>query len=116
MTQLFDAYQRSYGEAVQSSVDFSGLPHDFFLAAKVDLLREVIATRLPGLEKPSALDIGCGIGAFHPHVKSLFGRLCGVDVSAPCVVQASQANPDVEYLAYPGGELPYGTGEFDIAL
>jgi len=65
MTELFDSYRSNYRDVVQSSIDFSGLPHSFFMRAKADLLRELIARRL-GPEKPATLEVGCGIGSFHP--------------------------------------------------
>ena len=34
MTELFDSYRGNYRDVVQSSIDFSGLPHDFFMRAK----------------------------------------------------------------------------------
>ena len=43
MTELFDSYRSNYRDVVQSSIDFSGLPHSFFMRAKADLLRELIA-------------------------------------------------------------------------
>ena len=46
MTELFDSYRSNYREVVQSSIDFSGLPHSFFMRAKADLLRELIVRRL----------------------------------------------------------------------
>lgn len=74
MAELFDSYDKSYGAVVQSSVDFSGLPHSFFMAAKADLLRDLIATRLDSRHKPAALDVGCGVGAFHPFMRGVFRR------------------------------------------
>jgi SAM-dependent methyltransferase len=116
MTQLFDAYENTYRDEVQSSIDFSGLPHSFFISAKADLIGEIVKTRLAGNDKPAALDIGCGIGTFHPPIRNLFGRLCGVDVSANCVDRARRENPDVEYKTYEGGILPYGDAEFDFTI
>jgi hypothetical protein len=52
MTELFDGYHDNYRDVVQSSIDFSGLPHSFFMRAKADVLRELIAQRL-GAEKPA---------------------------------------------------------------
>ncbi|TIW22890.1 MAG: SAM-dependent methyltransferase, partial [Mesorhizobium sp.] len=42
MSELFDGYRSSYGEAVEGSIRFSGLKHDFFLRAKAELLRRLI--------------------------------------------------------------------------
>lgn len=65
MTELFDGYHDNYRDVVQSSIDFSGLPHDFFIRAKADLLRDLIAQRLDA-KKPEMLDVGCGVGSLHP--------------------------------------------------
>jgi SAM-dependent methyltransferase len=116
MTELFDSYDKSYGSIVQSSIDFSGLPHSFFMAAKADMLRNLIATRLDIGRKPDALDVGCGVGAFHPYVRGIFRQLRGTDVSAASISRARQSNPDVEYQIYDGEVLPYSDATFDLAM
>src|SRR5262245_11356536 len=108
MTKQFDAYQNSYRETVQSSIDFSGLPHDFFLTAKAELLAETVRTHFGANAKPSALDVGCGVGELHPYVRGLFGRLSGVDVSPACIERAKTMNPDADYCCHDGATLPYG--------
>jgi ubiquinone/menaquinone biosynthesis C-methylase UbiE len=116
MAELFDSYHHSYDAVVQSSIDFSGLSHDFFMAAKADILRDLMARHFGSGYKPTALDVGCGIGAFHPFARGMFGRLCGTDISAASIAQARQNHPDVEYEAYDGNILPYGDGTFDLAV
>ena len=113
MTELFDAYDRNYREVVQSSIDFSGLPHSFFMTSKADLLSEVVAAHF-GSAKPSVLDIGCGVGTLHPLVKNTFSGLNGVDVSERSIAQAQQANPWAQYKSYDGHALPYCDGDFDM--
>jgi SAM-dependent methyltransferase len=115
MAALFDSYDKSYDTVVQSSIDFSGLPHSFFMTAKVEVLRDLVAGHFgPGYQM-EALDVGCGVGAFHPYVRGLFRRLCGTDVSAASIARARQDNPEVEYQAYDGQVLPYGEASFDLA-
>lgn len=109
----FDRYDRTYSAVVQSSIDFAGLPHDFFLQAKADLMRKKIAAHFGAL-KPDGLDVGCGIGAFHPFARDLFSRYCGVDISAKSIAQAQEKRRDVEYIAYNGASLPYGDASFDF--
>lgn len=116
MAELFDRYDKSYDAVVQSSIDFSGRSHDFFMAAKADILRDLIAHRLDDGHKATALDVGCGIGAFHPLVRGMFGRLCGTDISGASIAQARRTNPDVEYEVYDGNILPYRDGMFDLAI
>jgi 2-polyprenyl-3-methyl-5-hydroxy-6-metoxy-1,4-benzoquinol methylase len=116
MTHLFDAYGKGYQEVVQSSIDFSGLSYEFVTVAKADIMREVLAARFGPQAKPSALDVGCGVGVLHGYVRSHFARLSAVDVSANCLEQAARANSGVEYRTYAGTELPFATGEFDFAF
>jgi SAM-dependent methyltransferase len=116
MGELFDNYDKSFGAVVQSSIDFSGLPHSFFTAAKSDALRELIATRLNGMQSAHMLDVGCGVGEFHPLVRGMFGRVCGVDVSAASIAQARIRNPEVQYEAYVGETLPYDSATFDLSI
>jgi ubiquinone/menaquinone biosynthesis C-methylase UbiE len=116
MSELFDKYDKSYRAVVQSSIDFSGLPHSFFTAAKANALRELAATRLSGMNDLHMLDVGCGIGEFHPFVRGVFGRICGADVSTASIAQARIRNPGVEYEAYAGDVLPYDSAAFDLSI
>jgi SAM-dependent methyltransferase len=113
MTELFDSYRSNYRDVVQSSIDFSGLPHSFFMRAKADLLRELIAQRL-GPEKPAMLDVGCGVGSFHPLLRGMVGRLSGIDVSSASIVQARADNGDVDYHAFDGRRFPFDDACFDL--
>src|ERR1700678_42673 len=116
MAALFDKYDKSFSAVVQSSIDFSGLPHSFFTAAKVDALRELISVRLHGIHNPHMLDVGCGVGEFHPFVRGMFGRICGADVSTASIAQARIRNPEVRYEAYVGETLPYDSAAFDLSI
>ena len=113
MTELFDGYRGNYREVVQSSIDFSGLPHSFFMRAKADLLRELIAQRLR-TEKSAMLDVGCGVGSFHPLLRGMVGRLCGIDVSSASIAQARADNRDVDYRAFDGRNFPFDDAGFDL--
>ena len=113
MTELFDDYRSNYRDVVQSSIDFSGLPHDFFMRAKLDLLRALITQRL-GSTKPTMLDAGCGVGSFHPLLRGTVGSLSGIDVSADSIAQARIDNGDVDYRAYDGGDFPFEDARFDL--
>src|SRR3974390_1069566 len=101
MTELFDSYSSNYRDVVQSSIDFSGLPHSFFMRAKADLLRELIARRL-GSEKPALLDVGCGVGSLHPLLREMVGLLCGIDVSSASIAQARADNGHGNYRDFNG--------------
>jgi SAM-dependent methyltransferase len=113
MTELFGSYHSNYRDVVQSSIDFSGLPHSFFMHAKADLLRELIAQRL-GSEKPAMLDVGCGVGSFHPLLRGMVGRLSGIDVSSACISQARADNRGADYRAFDGRSFPFDDAGFDL--
>jgi SAM-dependent methyltransferase len=113
MTELFDSYRSNYRDVVQSSIDFSGLPHSFFMRAKADLLRELIERRL-GPEKPAMLDVGCGVGSFHPLLRGMVCRLSGIDVSSASIAQARADNGDVDYHAFDGRSFPFDDASFDL--
>ena len=114
MAELFDKYDASYGAAVQSSIEFSGLPHSFFLQAKADLLRGLVDEHVGGPHRPQMLDVGCGVGSLHPYLRGLTDRLCGIDVSVASIAQARRANPAAEYRVFDGRSIPYDTGRFDL--
>ena len=69
---------------------------------------------MPELSAPSLLDVGCGVGALHPLLATLFGRIHGVDVSSECVARAAADNSSASYQTYDGSQLPIGDGAFDV--
>src|SRR5258707_578979 len=94
MGELFDTYDKTFGAVVQSSIDFSGLPHSFFTTAKADALRELIATRLHGMPNPHMLDVGCSVGtacraqlAAHPIGRAVYRQWhrVGLGYSTPAL-------------------------------
>ena len=115
MSQLFDAYDANYREVVQTSIDFSGLSHDFFMQAKADLLGRVLRRRFGAAQAGHLLDVGCGVGTLHPYLDGLFDKISGVDISAPCVAEAAQRCPQNSYaVAAPGA--PFPDRQYDVTL
>ncbi len=115
MSQLFDAYDANYCEVVQSSIDFSGLPHDFFLQAKAELLGETLRRRLGVVPAGHLLDVGCGVGELHPYLAGLFETISGLDVSASCIAQAAKRCPKNSYAVVAPG-APLADGRYDVTL
>lgn len=118
MGTVFDRYETSYGDVVERSISFSSLKHDFFLAAKADYLRRLIAERgLRGEGRMvSALDVGCGIGSLHSHLEGAFDELAGCDISAESIARAEKDRPGIAYRHYDPPRLPYENGAFDLAF
>jgi SAM-dependent methyltransferase len=113
MTELFDSYRDNYRDVVQSSIDFSGLPHHFFMRAKADVLSDLIAQRLDG-KKPEMLDVGCGIGSLHPLLHGMVSRLSGIDVSSASLARARADNGGIDYREFDGRIFPFGDASFDL--
>src|SRR5437764_7212159 len=113
MTELFDGYHDNYRDVVQSSIDFSGLPHHFFMRAKADLLGDLIAQRLDA-GRPDVLDVGCGVGSLHPLLHGMVGRLSGIDVSSASLAQARADNVGVDYREFDGRNFPFDDASFEL--
>ena len=114
MTEAFDTYRDSYEKLVGDSIAFSGLKHDFFLAAKALLLARLFAERFGKTARPSLLDIGCGVGRLHPLLAPIVGRLAGTDVSGEAIERARADNPGIEYRLGRDETLPFADAAFDV--
>jgi SAM-dependent methyltransferase len=116
MSQEFDRFHDSYGEAVQRSIAFSGRDVGFFTDVKADLLVDTVRKTLADPRTTSVLDVGCGVGLTDAALGARFGSLSGVDVSEASIRSAGGTNPTVDYRVYDGRVLPYEDGTFDAAF
>ncbi|MCA0425365.1 MAG: class I SAM-dependent methyltransferase, partial [Proteobacteria bacterium] len=64
----------------------------------------------------SILDVGCGVGNYHPRVSSEFKKVYGVDISAESLAVAAKRNPNVHYSHYNGTSLPFPDQSIDVAF
>jgi SAM-dependent methyltransferase len=118
----FDQYREGYSQQIDSAISFSGQPQDFFTRAKARYLLDVFST-LRSLHKEGGsrpldvLDIGCGQGLIHPHLRTAQSgiKLTGIDVAGEVIEEARASNPDVRYDIYEGNRLPYPDRTFDVA-
>ena len=115
-TSEFDRYHETYEATVQGSVSFSGLPHSFFLTAKVDLLSALFASHFGSAHRPSLLDVGCGIGRMHPLLRPIVSSLSATDPSRDSLNRAARENAGVTYRHGDGQILPWPDAEFDSVL
>ncbi|MBB4003077.1 methyltransferase domain-containing protein [Aurantimonas endophytica] len=111
----FDSYRTSYANVVNDSIAFTGLSVDFFVQAKAERLLDVAAEKLgrPATEL-SFLDVGCGVGTYHPLLAGRVRSVTGVDPSSECIEEARLKNPWVDYSVSTGTTLPFQTGQFDV--
>lgn len=116
IAEEFDLYQRTYSDAVNDALAFSGLRVDFFTRVKAEYLIDLVTAQFSKTSDLSVLDVGCGVGNYHQLLKGRIGKLTGIDVSEGCVREAKTANPDVHYDTYDGASLPYPANTFDVAF
>src|SRR5215471_21251044 len=93
----FDAYNEHYNQAVNDAIAFSKLKVDFFVRVKAAYMRDILAAHFDDPTGIDLLDVGCGIGNYHPYWTDHVGSLRGVDVSAKCIERAAERNPRVVY-------------------
>jgi SAM-dependent methyltransferase len=114
----FDAYdEKTYRDAVERSIGFSGTGLDFFTRAKVRKLLGIAARRVGDPRGLSFLDIGCGPGETDRLLKGRVHGLTGVDTSARMIEVAARRNPWAEYRAVDAdAALPFATASFDVSF
>jgi ubiquinone/menaquinone biosynthesis C-methylase UbiE len=112
----FDRYRESYDDAVNSAIAFSGQKVESFTRAKAADLLRTIASHFGSSRQLSLLDVGCGIGNYHPLLAPVVDSVSGVDVSGACISKARERNPAVSYEVYDGNHLPYPNQQFDVTF
>ena len=113
----FDDYAASYDDAVNRSLSFlGGVKVDYFTRVKAAYLLDLLAGHFGSTDALDLLDIGCGVGNYHPLVGGAVRSLAGTDLSAACLAEATARNPGVAYQPYDGARLPYADGQFHAAV
>ncbi|MGY8669184.1 methyltransferase domain-containing protein [Bradyrhizobium sp. UFLA05-109] len=112
----FDRFADSYEEMINQAVAFAGRERAFYMDVKRGHILRLAHRHFADLEILNVLDLGCGIGAYHPGLEGRFRELHGVDVSAQSVKLAAARHPFVRYLTYDGSRLPYGDGQFTMVF
>ena len=105
IAEEFDQYRESYDDAVNRAIAFSGQKVQAFTRAKAHDLLRTIAAHFGSPRKLNLLDVGCGIGNYHPFLTPVVGTVSGVDVSSACIAKAQERNPSVSYSVYDGDRL-----------
>src|SRR3974390_2832634 len=107
IAEEFDRYRETYDLAVNRAIAFSGQKVEAFTRAKAHDLLRTIASHFTSTSKLDLLDVGCGIGNYHPFLTPVAGSVSAVDVSRACIMKAQERNPAVSYSVYDGDRLPY---------
>ena len=91
--EQFEAQLRNLPDTVNQSLAFLGMKVDYFTRVKAAYLLDLLAGHFGDTRGLALLDVGCGVGNYHPLVRDRLGAMAGADVSASCIEQAAQ-QPD----------------------
>lgn len=112
----FDSLTDRYEAEINKAISFAGSEHAFYIDVKRDRLVELARSHFGATGELDVLDLGCGMGAYHPGLEGVFGSLHGVDVSARSIELATRKHPFVAYESYDGNRLPYADACFDLVF
>lgn len=112
----FDRYDETYNDAVNRALAFSGQKVESFTRAKASDLLQTIVSYFNSPRQVNLLDVGCGIGNYHPFFAPVVGSVTGVDISTACIAKAQERNPTASYSVYDGVRLPYPDQQFDVTF
>jgi SAM-dependent methyltransferase len=112
----FDSFAESYEREVAAAIRFAGIPHRFFLEAKLDHMLDTLHRRFENLRRVRTLDLGCGTGLIDHLLKVHLPRIVGVDPSEKVLQAAKFRNPEIEYRHLRDDILPFGDRSFDVVF
>jgi SAM-dependent methyltransferase len=110
----FDALAADYEAKINNVIAFGGREHQFYIDVKRDVMLRLLRETYGAVGDLAVLDLGCGLGAYHPGLKGQFRVLHGIDVSSESIDIARAAHPEVQYASYGGDALPYPDDSFDV--
>jgi SAM-dependent methyltransferase len=112
----FDSFAESYEHEVAAAIRFAGIPHRFFLEAKLNHLLDTLQRRFEDLSRLRVLDLGCGTGLVDQFLKVHLPQLVGVDVSEKVLQAAKFRNPEIDYQQSTVDILPFADRSFDVVF
>jgi SAM-dependent methyltransferase len=92
------------------------MEHSFFVNVKRDHILRLAKAHFAELTELDVLDLGCGVGVYHPELNGRFRELHGLDISEQSIRIASEKHPWVRYETYDGIQLPYKSDRFSIVF
>jgi len=116
VAQDFDGFADTYEETINSAIAFAGQEHSFYIDIKREHILRLALRHFGDTGRLDVLDLGCGLGAYHPGLEGKFRELHGVDVSTHSVELAALRHPFVHYSTFDGRTLPYGDGQFSVVF
>lgn len=112
----FDDVVGAYEDKINSALSFGGREHAFYIDVKREHILRLAAQHFADVKSIDVLDLGCGLGAYHPGLEGKFRQLHGIDVSARSIELAAERHPYVKYASFDGLRLPYSDAQFSLAF
>jgi ubiquinone/menaquinone biosynthesis C-methylase UbiE len=112
----FDNVAGAYEDKINSALSFAGREHAFYVDVKREHILRLAQRHFPDVKSLDVLDLGCGLGAYHPGLEGKFRELHGIDVSERSIELAAARHPFVQYSSFDGVRLPYSDGQFSLAF
>ena len=110
----FDDFASSYGDAVNSSIRFSGMSVDHFVRGKARHLEAILSAS--GISSDDGiLDIGCGIGQYEKLLGDRYDMV-GMDMSKASIEEAAATVSSAKLVHYEGATFPFGDATFQVAF
>ncbi|MDI1264414.1 MAG: methyltransferase domain-containing protein [bacterium] len=112
----FDDAAADYEAKINASLSFAGREHSFYIDLKREHILRLAREHFDEVKDLDVLDLGCGLGAYHPGLEGKFHELHGIDVSGQSIQLAAESHPFVQYSAFDGDRLPYRDGQFSVVF
>jgi SAM-dependent methyltransferase len=109
----FDRQSVDYSRRIEDALSIAGLPHDFFLDAKVEHLLAV-GGLVAGGGPLRLLEIGSGIGLLQRRLRQRVARVWGLDPSISSLRLDTGASGRL--VGAHGAHLPFADGRFDLVI
>ena len=80
----FDNVTGDYEAKINSAIAFAGMEQTFYIDIKREHILRLGREHFSDLKDLDVLDLGCGLGAYHPGLEGKFRELHGIrDLAAP---------------------------------
>jgi SAM-dependent methyltransferase len=105
------------GDRGQVEVGAAEVYDALFVPALFGRFAEAVAEAAQIEPADQVVDVACGSGALTRAVRGrTTGRVVGIDVNPAMLAVARRHGGAIEYMEGDGQDLPFGTGEFDVAV
>ncbi len=115
----FDKFAAEYRSMHAANIKLSGEDPEYFAEYKVIDVAAELRADAPAAAQPAVLDFGAGVGYSVPFFsRHLPGaRVTCLDVSQKSLdIGAAKHGAQADFRHFDGARIPYGEGQFDVAL